>query len=304
MHKPNLFIVGAPKCGTSALAEYLGEHPAIFMSEPKEPHFFATDMPGHRVVTSMDAYLEIFSNAAARHRVLFEASVFYLYSRTAIANIHAFNPDAKLIAMLRNPVDMVYSMHSQALHSTDEDEPDFMRAWQLQDERLTGRRLPRNCHTPAILQYRALGRYSEQMERMFSIFPKEQVKIVLFDDFKRDTKAVYEDVLAFLGVPSDGHEHFEVINANKQRRFWRLSAFFRSPPPALRDAWRFAKRLPGLDERVAQGFHDWLERANTRIAPRTDLPPDTRRILCDVFQDDVARLSELLGRDLSKWVTV
>ena len=302
MRKPNLFIVGAPKCGTSAIAEYLGEHPAIFMSEPKEPHFFATDMPGHRVIDSMDGYEGIFSNATVRHHVLGEASVFYLYSRTALGNIHAFNPDAKLIAMLRNPVDMVYSMHSQALYSTDEDEPDFMQAWALQDERLARGHLPRNCRTPAILQYRSLGCYSEQVERMLSIFPEEQVKIILFDDFKRDTKAVYEDMLMFLGVPSDGRERFEVINANKRLRFWWLSNFLNNPPSIVRDAWRLAKHLPGLDERVAQRFYDWLDRANTQVVPRVDLSLDARRMLCDFFHDDVARLSALIGRDLSKWV--
>lgn len=303
MRKPDLFIVGAPKCGTTALAKYLGEHPAIFMSTPKEPHYFATDLPGYRVISTADAYADLFAGATESQTVLGEASVFYLYSREAIPAIRTYNPQAKIIVMLRNPVDMVYSMHAQVLHSTDEDQPDFLTAWQLQAERRMGKNLPRNCRAAAILQYRDLCSLGEQVERLLGVFPREQVKIILFDDFKRDPRRIYQDVLGFIGVPDDGRSEFPVINANKFRRFYRLSEFFVNPPEWFYRLWAAAKKLPGLNERTAQNFHDWLERANTRVTGRSALAPDVRAMLVNEFRGDVEHLSHILHIDLSSWVS-
>ena len=107
---PNFFIVGAPKCGTTALCEYLKYHPNVFMSTPKEPHYFAEDFERYRHVKTEDKYLALFGDCNDRHLMIGEASVFYLRSTRAVSLIRDFNPDAKIIVMLRNPVDMVYSL--------------------------------------------------------------------------------------------------------------------------------------------------------------------------------------------------
>lgn len=300
--KPNFFIVGAPKCGTSALAEYLGDHPAIFMSDPKEPHYFALDFPAHRCIRSEAAYEALFDNATNSQRIIGEASVLYLYSREAIPAIRAFNPEAKLVAMLRNPVEVVHAMHAQAIHSTDEDVHDFTAAWNLQNERRVGRRLPRNCRTPQVLLYRDLYLLGEQVERMLTVFPREQVKLVLFDDFKRDPGGVYRDVLDFLRVPDDRRSEFPVVNANKQWRFYRVAEFVYHPPNWFRAAWRMAKRLPGLDDRTGARFNQWMQRVNTRVAPRDAMAPEVKAMLTDAFAEDVRRLGRLVRRDLSSWL--
>lgn len=299
---PNLFLVGAPKCGTTALATYLGDHPAIFMSTPKEPHYFATDFPRHRLITDEASYLDLFRNGSNTHNVAGEASVHYLYSREAIRNIHNFNPDAKLIAMLRNPIEMVYSLHSQALHTTDEDEHDFVRAWALQGNRKVGRNLPRNCRTPEVLMYGEIGRYGEQVERMLSIFPKEQVKIILFDDFKHDVRAIYEETLAFLGVTSDGRQQFAVINANKMRHSYQLARWVINPPRFARNTWAFLKRLFGLSDDAGQAIGDWIERVNEKVTPRPPMPHEVRLMLELAYKDDISKLAALLDRDLSHWL--
>jgi hypothetical protein len=298
---PNLFLVGAPKCGTTALATYLGDHPAIFMSTPKEPHYFATDFPKHRLITDEASYLSLFRNVSNTQNIVGEASVHYLYSREAIRNIHTFNPDAKLIAMLRNPIEMVYSLHSQALHNTDEDEPDFFRAWSLQGDRKAGRNLPRNCRTPEVLMYGEIGRYGEQVERMLSIFPKEQVKLILFDEFKNDARAIYEETLDFLGVMSDGRQQFEVVNANKMRHSYGLAKWASNPPRFVRNTWACLKRWFGLSDNTGQAIGDWIERVNVKVTPRP-MPHGVRLMLELAYKDDISKLEALLNRDLSHWL--
>ena len=135
MKKPDFFIVGAPKCGTTALAEYLRQHPDVFFSDPKEPCYFCNDFPRKRYVESESDYTALFRKAKSGS-ILGEGSVWYLYSECAIENIYQFNPNAKIIAMIRNPVDLVYSLHSQLVYSGEETISDFEEAWDIQYKRL------------------------------------------------------------------------------------------------------------------------------------------------------------------------
>ena len=114
---PNLFILGAPKCGTTSLYTYLREHPNIFFSHIKGPHYFATDFENYRSVKTKVDYANLFSEANAQHSIIGEASVLYLYSENAIKGIYNDNPNAKLIIMLRNPIEVVQSWHAQMLWS-------------------------------------------------------------------------------------------------------------------------------------------------------------------------------------------
>src|SRR6476620_1237476 len=116
LKKPNLFILGAPKCGTTSMAYYLSQHPEIFVSPYKEPHYFNLDSE-YRFTFSEKQYLENFKNATSFHKYLVDASVWYLYSKVAVDEILKYNPESKFIVMLRNPVDMFYSLHQQLLFS-------------------------------------------------------------------------------------------------------------------------------------------------------------------------------------------
>lgn len=113
MRRPNTFIVGAPKCGTTALSTYLSEHREVFLSDPKEPNYFCSDLPERQVVSQMEDYLTLFEGALDGHSVVMEASTWYLVSRVAVANIMEFEPRARLIVMVRNPIDLVHSLHWQ-----------------------------------------------------------------------------------------------------------------------------------------------------------------------------------------------
>ena len=159
MTKPNFFIIGAPKCGTTALSEYLREHPNIYMCTPKEPHYFDYDFEQYREVETLDEYLGLFEAATTEHIAIGEASACYLYSSVALEDIYQFAPQAKIIVMLRNPVDLAYSYHSQLLYASDENVPDFEQAWRLQDIRREGKKIPPRCRDSALLQYAAAQQY-------------------------------------------------------------------------------------------------------------------------------------------------
>ena len=244
MKRPNFFIVGAPKCGTTALSEYLRGHPRVFVSQPKEPHYFSSDFdyyyaPGQ---WRLEHYLRLFDDAGEEHLAVGEASVWYLYSREAAAGIRAFDADARLIVMVRNPVDMVPSLHSQMSYMLDETEPDAEAAWRLQESRREGVGVPESCRVPEFLQYGDAAKLGEQTRRLLEVVPREQVKIIVFDDLKRDAGAVYAEALAFLDVPDDGRREFAPVNQNKTHRARWLATLTQRPPRPLVAAASGVKR--------------------------------------------------------------
>jgi hypothetical protein len=297
--KPDLFIVGAPKCGTTALYEYLRLHPNIFLSPLKEPHYFATDLGTYPAIKTAAAYEALFARRTPEHLRVGEASVYYLRSSVALANIRQFNPEARIIAMFRNPVDMVHSLHSQLLYVAEESVSDFETAWRLQERRRRGFDVPRGSRGAFLLQYAEVGAFGTQTERMLSAFPREQVKMILYDDFAASARAVYDDVIAFLGVPHDHRREFPRINDNKRARVAWLRNFLRKPPPVLRDTYRSIKQTMGAKRMDA--LKSAVVARNTTKQRREPLSPEFRSELVEAFREEVALLSRLIGRDLSHW---
>lgn len=298
--RPDFFILGAPKCGTTALSEYLRQHPQVFMSTPKEPHYFGTDFdyyyaPGER---SEEHYLRLFAGAGDRHLAVGEASVWYLYSATAAAEIAAFQPDARVIVMLRNPVELVPSLHSQLVYTVDEDVRDPAAAWALQDARRRGERLPPGVRVPAFLQYGAAASLGAQLRRVYESFPRDRVQVIVFDDLRADPGAVYRRTLAFLGVPDDGRTEFPRVNPNTVHRAPGVARLTQRPPKAALAAARAVKRVTGIKE---LGILQRVRRRNRVEAERAPLDPAFAAELAEYFRDDVALLSDLVGRDLSHW---
>ncbi|MBD1945821.1 sulfotransferase [Coleofasciculus sp. FACHB-712] len=299
MGKPNFFIAGAPKCATTALHTYLSSHPNIFMPSVKEPHYFAEDLFDYRFIKTLEQYLELFQEATEDHKAIGEASVWYLYSTEAIKNIYKFNENAKIIVMLRNPVDLAYSLHSELLYAFYEEEREFKRAWNLQSSRKKGLHIPKLCPVPAFLQYFSVCQLGNQVERLLNIFPPTQVKIVLYDDFTTSTKAVYEDVLRFLGVPLDGRLNFPRINESKSHQVSLIGKFTQCPPlPLLKIAIKFKETL-GLEK---IGIIDKIRQSNTRVRSRKLLNVDFRAELINEFQEDIQKLSWLVDKDLNHWM--
>jgi len=298
--KPNFFIVGAPKCGTTALYAYLRQHPNIFMPAVKEPHFFAKDLGSYPRIKTLEEYTKLFAGSTDRHLRVGEASVYYLRSSVAIANIREFNPEARIIAMFRNPVEMIHALHSQLMYVAEENEPDFEQAWRKQERRSQGLDLPRRSRGAFLLQYAEVGRIGTQTKRLLSIFPREQVHLVLYDDFAASAQQVYDGLLEFLGVPHDNRRHFPRVNDNKRARLAWLGQFATKPPPALRAAMRRLKQTVSLQGITA--VKRKIVGLNTVKEVRQPLSPEFRKELVAAFRDEVVLLSDLIGRDLSHWL--
>lgn len=304
IRKPDFFIIGAPKAGTTSLYTYLAAHRQIFMPRIKEPFFFCSDLPAYRekmsLITDTTKYLNLFEAAKDQHLACGEASVFYLFSEVAVRRILEFNPAARFIVMLRNPIDLLYSFHSQLVYSLHESVVDFEYAWRLQDVRAQGRNIPNGSLEPALLQYRRVGMLGAQMQRLLSCVSRERVKVVLLEDMARDPRGVYEEVLAFLDVPSDHRSEFTRENTNKSYRSRWLAELIRTPPYPL--------DLLRNEYRRRFGIRTWpamiLARLNGKRASRPRLCPALRRELEDVFRDDVRLLEQLIGRDLTHWISV
>ncbi len=295
MVKPNFFIVGAPKCGTTALYRYLSAHPDIFMPGRKEPHFFGSDLEHVPIdARSLDEYLALFAPAGDKKRVG-EASVWYLVSQTAAQEIAAFNPEARIIIMLREPVDMLHSLYHHLLYSGSETEPTFEAALAAEPDRRAGRRLPPSRRRRQSLYYREIAAYTAQVERYFDAFGRDAVHVILFDDLKRDAAGMYRDVLAFLEVDPDFRVDFKRVNESRRIRSWRLHVAYSL---AFRRSMDYL-RGPALHAmRKGTGI---LRSLNTAHAPRPPLDPELRQRLRREFEPEVMRLGDLLGRDLSHW---
>lgn len=294
---PDFFILGAPKCGTSALDQYLGEHPQIHMA-PKETSFLADDFPAHHLISSWEQYMAQFARPKAGARIVGEGTFCYLYSQVAVRRIAELNPKARLIAMLRNPLDLVYSFHSQLSYNGEETE-DFARALALQEVRRAGNQIPPHCQTAAMLQYYAVARLGEQVARVLEYFPRDQVKLILFDDFRRNTAEIYADTCRFVGVDSDGRREFPVVNSNKRHRSRWLGRFTEQPPAGLYAAARCVKHALGWQ---TFGVIDFIRRYNVQEVPRTPISRELRAEMAQNFLPDVELLSELVGRDLTDWL--
>lgn len=297
---PNYFIIGAPKCGTTALSVYLRGHPNVFVTEPKETNFFNRDFDYYDYgdPDSLPGYLRFYDDAGPEHTARGEASVWYLLSRVAAQRIHAVAPEARLIAMVRNPVDLVHSLHAQLLYTYDEDEPDFETAWRLQPERRAGRHIPKNCRQPAFLQYAEVATVSTQLQRFIDVFSREQLLVIVFDDFKRDPRAAYQRVLEHLGVPPDDRQDFEPVNESKVHRMRWLSRFTERPPRPLLKVAMELKQLLGIESlRVLPKIRE----VNLEKRRRVPLRPEMVAELQGFYATEVDALGRLIGRDLSAW---
>jgi len=276
--------------------DYLKQHPEIFIPERKEIYFFGSDLMLQRARPTEQEYCSYFIAAKDEKRVG-EASVFYLYSSLAATEIKAFCSAARILVMLRNPIDMMYALHSQRLYSDNEDIDDFEEALEAEEDRRRGFRTYKKARNVVGSWYRSVAHYTQQVKRYFDVFGQGQVHVVIFDDLKDNPAQVYYDTCAFLEVDTNFLPKLRVVNANKRIRSKAVSNFLHYPPPAIR---RFLPLL-GLRPAPHTGFEGWLKNLNTKYEPRPHIKPELRNRLLAEFAPEVQQLSELLGRDLTHW---
>lgn len=296
---PNLFIVGAPKCGTSALYSYLKQHPDVFMSERKEPQFFCKDFWKESDVyhgrkkffslRSQEEYLRLFKNVK-KEKVLGEATSKYLYSKVAVKNIYKFNPDSKIIIMLRDPVDFLYSYHSQCIYDSVEDELDFKIAMDLEESRKKGRDVPIHTPVPSFAYYSDIATFSEQILRYKQFFPDGNIKIIFHDDLKNKPEVVYKEVLNFLKIKPNHSPNFEIVNPNKKIISIRLNNALNSYSKIF---------LTYLPMKAYMKLRSLYYKINIEYSTRSSLDDKLKLELMHKFHPEIKMLSKVLNKDLS-----
>ena len=304
--KPDLFIIGAPKSGTTSLYDYLGGHPDVYMSPMKEPLYFCPDVRTERSSRRLEyphdeqRYMALFSDAKSEKR-LGEATTRYLVSHDAAQLVARFQADAYAIAMLRNPVDLVYSLHNERVSQGHEQIAGFADAIAKEADREQGVGLPHGTNVLGGI-YRASAMFSEPLQRWFDALGRKRVHVVIFNDFASDPHAALRDVLTFLDVDPDYQPtSFASRNASHRQRTW-VRRIIDSPAGnwVTHDAMS-AVLGPNRRSRMALRFRH--SRVNRQIVRREPLDPALRQQLAGEFRPDVTRLSEMLGRDLvSLWL--
>lgn len=292
MPLPNCIVIGAMRSGTSTCYGLLDQHPDIFMSTPKEPNYFVfAGQDEYPLVEASDSvtdraqYERLFEDGAGM-KILGEASHNYLYyAETAAPRIAAEVPDAKLIAILRNPVDRAFSHYLLHVRNEKETAPTFRDALDLEDERV--------ARGTQFGHYVRRGRYVGQLQRFLTHFGAEQLRIYLYEDLASDAAAFARDCYRFLGVDA-AYTPDTAVRANP------------SGIPKNR-ALHALLVQDNLVKRIAQPLLPRrLYRAATRLRDRNlshpELDPDVRHELIEVFRQEIIDLQDLVDRDLTSWL--
>jgi Sulfotransferase domain len=296
-HPPDFLIVGAPKCGTTALHAYLGAHPAVAMANRKEPCFWSSDLGRRGRVTDWDEYVALWDDSD-EGALCGEASTNYIWSEVAIPAILRARPDARLIAMVRNPIEMAHALHSGFVKGFQDDVGSFERAWRLQEARRRGERLPPECVDRKILAYGTVCALGDQLERLYDLVPEANRSVIVFDDLVADPRTVHLKTLDFLGLADDGRTAFDRMNPNSNMRSAAAARVHRSLPRRFPRAYPPARAAAA---RVGVSPSAIINRVNVWHGPRPPMRPAFRAELRAFFEPQITKMSRLLGRDLSHW---
>lgn len=300
----DFFIIGAPKSGTTALAQYLSEHPRIFVSNPKEPQYFTFDLPGDRGVANWSDYLALFPDkqAGVEPWVTGEASVWYLYSQAAVPAIRRAFPKAKLIVILRRPDEMLPSLYAQQRRMGIETAKTFEHAWRWARLRQEGRRIPLACRTPEFLYYHEVARYGDQLQRVYQHYPAEQVRTFLYEDLQQNPRRVYMQTLEFLGVEIDDRKEFPIVNPHADVRSVRVQTTLVWARQIARTFYRRLTGSTGVSRAPFGAVTAFLDRWNRRKGGRPKLTMTLREAIQSTYREDIVHLEALIGRDLGAWL--
>lgn len=300
MTLPNFFIIGAAKSGTSSLYMYLKQHPEIYMSSVKEPHYFSfnsesknTRGPGdsiHLSITDFHEY-EMLFDEANDEIAIGEASSSYLYRKEAPKRIYDLIPDAKIIAILRHPADRAFSAYMHLVRDQREDSKNFNEALTKEVKRIKSNWDP-------IWHYTSVGFYHQQLVRYYELFPEENIKVFLYEELVNDPQRLLKNIFQFLNVNPTISPDFSVrfnVSGEQKSAFMQklISLIFNTPNPIR---WLSRKLLPGQWRWKAT---NWIRERNLK---RKQLSPQQRAHLTKIFREDIEKLQTLISKDLSHWL--
>lgn len=298
---PDFFIVGAPKCGTTSLYEYLKQHPDLFLPEGKEIAFFSKDFTkeanAHQSTAykktslapkTLAQYLDYFSDYKDQ-KIIGTSSPWDLTSEVDAIEIKKVNPKAKIIIIIREPIGLLKSLHIQLQYTQAENIKSLKKALAAEEERRKNNQVPKTAQRASFLFYREYTKFSKHIQKYQNAFPKEQIKIIIFDDFINDTAKVYEDLLDFLGVDTTFKPDFKIFNATKVSRIHFLNH------PLLIAS--IAKILP---KSIRYKLSKLNKKFNTKTAQKESLDPETEKSLKKDLKPELEKTGDLINRDLIK----
>jgi len=293
MKMPNFLIIGAQKAGTSALYHYLKQHPQIYMSPVKEPHFFSYD--GDKldyqgplktttpVITNVEKYSKLFE-AAPQGAVIGEASPSYIYGPISAERIQHYIPKAKIIAVLRHPAERAYSNFVHAIRYGNEPIKDFAQALQEEEKRISEK-------WGFLWHYQRKGFYYEQLKRYFDKFDQEQIRVYLYEDLNSNPIKILKDIFKFLEIDEtftpDVSLRYNVSGIPKNKILRDLEIKLNPLKPVLRHL-------------ISDRLRIYI-RSKTFNKPPS-LAPEIRRQLIEVYREDILKLQALIQQDLSSWL--
>lgn len=300
MTLPNFLIIGAAKSGTSSLYMYLKQHPEIFMSPVKEPHFFSftdetknTRGPGDSIpgaVTDILAYEELF-DGVKNQKAIGEASPTYLYQPEAAKRIFELIPDVKIIVILRHPAERAFSAYMHVVRDRREDALNFGEALKLEDER------KKNDWGP-LWHYTSAGFYYDQLSRFYELFSGDQIKVFLYEELQKNELDLLKDIFNFLEVDPnfmpDSSIRFNVSGEQKSKFVHTLSLFLFNQKNPIR--WLSRKFIP---ESWRWKFTCLVRDINLN---KQSIPPKIKKDLINLYREDIMNLETLIKKDLSHWL--
>jgi Sulfotransferase family len=306
MTMPNFFIVGAQKAGTTSLYHYLNQHPQVYMSPIKEPFFFDHEMDskgevvrcefgGHRQpprFTNIEEYSALFEGVRGE-KAIGEATPLYIYAPGTAERIERYVPGAKSIALLRNPADRAYSAFLYAVRIGVEPLTDFAQA--LREEPL---RMRNGWHY--VFHYRSRGLYYQQLKRYYEVFGRERIGVWLYEDMMEDPASVAQSVFRFLEVD----DTFASDTSSRHNPAGVPASV------SARAAIRVTDKAVGVLRKVLAPTSGMLPLAfkmrrlvQSRVLTEPPpIDPALREGLVEGYKQDILRVQELIGQDLSTWL--
>jgi Sulfotransferase family len=309
------FIVGAPRCGTTSLSKYLKAHPEVGFARIKEPHYFAQhdlrELPGDELrETVRGQYLERYFRGREACPLLAEGSVTYLYFPEQMEPILRLWPRAKFVIGVRNPLQMIPSLHQRLIHNGDENQRSFRKAWALVPERRAERSIPSRCADPRLLDYWEIGKLGKHVDKFLAAVGRERCFISVFDDLAADPAGQYRLLLSFLDLSNDGRTEFAPNREGKSvKLMWLQRLLMRPPRRAIKvlGSKNYQERFDV--ERPPKPVAERVLNLRKRLLKWNEAPPRKADIdakllgeMRDMYREDVRLLSNLVGRDLSHWI--
>lgn len=310
-------VVGAPRCGTTTLARLLESHPRISFSNVKEPHFFSRfdlNALDDEDLTQMvaDHYLgRFFPEVDPNAELMVEGSVSYLYAPERMLPLLRLWPDAKFIIAVRDPFELIPSLHQRLLYQGDETVTELEEAWDLIGERREGRKIPRSCVDERQLFYDEVAKFGRHVGRFFEVVGRERCHVVVFDDLKANPARVYAQLLDFLGLPPAPLPERQKHRSRNGFKVGWLQRLLKRPPVArtILAGEQFRQRVtpkphrePSWISRKVMDVRRALLRWNRAPAPPVRMSNALKAEIRETLARDRQVLAELLGRNLDHWL--